>query len=198
MDKPTTENTSTASRVSVPTIVCSKRSRAASVQNKKCHPLTDVLVAEIGAGQRHAKSHADICGLVEWLKTVAAGALTAWPLQVSTWGHGADSVASATIFMEPKRWVEASNKGSTPSQAALAFILVLQSSPVQPAGQRHQPVIASQTPTKLQPHGQVRLPRGGSLAGIGSWARYRPHQSPRVLWQRSLVTAGSALAIGRW
>lgn len=82
----------------------------------------------------------------------------------------------------------AARQSGSPRCHRSTFIRVPQSSPVQPAGQRHQPRVASHTPTNVQFHRQLRLPSGGGRQAMGRCRRKGPHHSPLVKAQRRLIS----------
>ena len=128
-----------------------------------CAPrqLTDILIAQVGAGHREAACR-QVCGLVVRLKAVLAELLAAWPLQRGARGgeaQGGEWQETGCFFSTGQlKWVLLTGMTcatSAPPPHPPTFIRVEQSSPVQPAGQRHQPRIASHTPAAQQkPCGQ--------------------------------------------
>ena len=132
-------------------------------------PPTDVFIAIVCTCHSGAPL-ADIGGQVVGLEALCAKPLAAWALQ-------ADGEAIGVLLKLLVRSARLTLTWCLPATvvgwraAAHTFILVLQSSPIHPAGQRHQPFIASQVPTELHFHRHVWLPCGGGLAGMGSCAR---------------------------
>ena len=113
-----------------------------------------------------------------------------WPPHAHPYSRSPDSGSSGSS--------DSSSSGSSGSGRQLTRMRVLQSSPVQPAGQRHQPLMLSHTPMKLQPLQQTRGAAGRPslrAACAGSSRRRRAHAARQQRLQREQRAPSTQLGV---